>query len=110
MCTSRIGVFGEAQGIQTDEGGEWQNEVWPDFRSDPRIELQFQGVGAHTWILERRKGVARGVYDRSVADGHFSGEQIFAEAQCSLANLISGGWFLDWFWNQPGGSNPADLF
>ena len=44
--------------IQMDEGGEWKNELWTEPRPDRRIELLFQGVGAHPCILDRRNGPA----------------------------------------------------
>ena len=91
-----------------DEGGEWRHEVWTELRSERRIKLLLQGVGAHPWILERRNGLARGIYNRLEEDDRFPGGQILAEAQWCLNTLISGGGFLA---NQMVfGPNPADLF
>ena len=42
FCRSWIAVFGPFMGIQVDEGGEWQNELWPELRSERRIKLLFQ--------------------------------------------------------------------
>ena len=72
-----------------------------------RIQLLLQGVGAYTWILERRNGLARGTYTGLVKDGRFSGEQPLAEAQWSLNTLISGG--RRSAYRMVFGSNPADL-
>ena len=68
-----IGIFAPPKAIQMDEGGEWKNEAWADFCADRRIKLFFQCVGAHPWILERRNGLARGIYNRMMADDRFSG-------------------------------------
>ena len=89
---SRIGVVGQPESIQTDEGGEWANDVWADSRPERRIKFQFQGLEAHSWILERRNSFARGAYGRVVAADRLSGERILAEAQWRLNSLISGGW------------------
>ena len=79
-------------------GGEWENELWAELRSGRRIKLLFQGVGAHRWLLERRNGLARGIYNRLKEDNRFPGKQILAEVQVCLNTFISGGWI------QPGGS------
>ena len=64
----------------------------------PRGGLRSQGVGARPWVLGRRNGLARGIRNRSAADGRFSGEQILSEAQwCLGPQLVFG-------------SNSADLF
>ena len=42
----RLGVFGPPLSIQTGEGGEWKNELSTELRSERRIKLFFQGVGA----------------------------------------------------------------
>ena len=34
----------------------------------------FQEAGARRWILERRHGLARGIYNRPAVDGRFSGK------------------------------------
>ena len=83
-----IGIFGPPKAIQMDEGGEWKNEVWADFCADRRIKLFFQGVGVHPWILERRNGLARGIYKRMMADGRFSGRRVLTEVQWCLNTLI----------------------
>ena len=58
MRGTQVGVFRQPNGIQMDEGGEWENKVWADLRSDRRIKLQFRGVGARPLILERRNELA----------------------------------------------------
>ena len=64
-----------------DEGGEWKNEIWLDYCSDRRIKLIFQGVGAHPWLLERRNGLARGIFYRLMEDDRFSRGRILSEVQ-----------------------------
>ena len=41
-------------------------------------------MGAHPWILERRKRLARGIYNRMQADGQYAGRQLISEAQFRL--------------------------
>ena len=91
-----------------DDGGEWKNELWAEFRSERRIKLLFRGAGAHPWILERRNGLARGVYKRRKADDPCPSKQILADAQWCLRTLISGGAFSAY--QMVFGSNPVDLF
>ena len=55
LRSARIGVSGQPECIQTNEGGAWQNEVWADPCSERRVKFQIQGAGARSWILERRK-------------------------------------------------------
>ena len=56
-------------------GGEWENDLWVDLRADRYIKLQYQGVGAHPWILGRRNGPARGIYNRMNADRRYASRQ-----------------------------------
>ena len=70
-----LGIFRPPKGIQMDGGGEWKNEIWTDVCADRRIKLQFQGVGAHLWLLERRNGLARGIYCRFPSGQISSGVQ-----------------------------------
>ena len=72
-----------------------------------KVGAQFQGAGAYRWILERRNGLARGIYYRLVADDSFSGKQIFAEVARCLYALISGGRYSAY--QLVFGSNPVDL-
>ena len=58
--------------IQMDEAAKWKHELWMDLCSESRIKFQFQGTGARTWILERRNGLARGIFNRLAATGRFS--------------------------------------
>ena len=62
----------------------------------------------HTWILERRNRLARGIYNRLLEDARFSGEQTPAEAQWRQNTLISGGG--DSAYQMVFGSNPVDLY
>ena len=78
---ARIGIFGQPMCIQMDVGGEGGNGARADMCPRRGFKLQFQGAGAHPWILGRRNSVARGIYDWSVADDRVFGNQSFAEAQ-----------------------------
>ena len=71
-----VGIFGPPRAIQMDEGGEWKNDLWRDLCVERRIKLVSQGVGAHPWILERRNGLAPGIYNRLKEDRHYTGPQI----------------------------------
>ena len=75
------------------EGGEWKNEIRADFRAERRIKLQFQCVGAHPWLLRRRNGLARGIYNRPIEDGRFMNKTILAEAQWCLNTMLSASGF-----------------
>ena len=80
-----------------DEGGERKNELFSELRPERRIEFFFQGVGAHPWVLGRRNGSAREIYDRLKEDERFPGYQSLAEAQWFFGLSIG-------FWIQPSGS------
>ena len=56
-------------------------------------QIAFLGIGAHPWILERRNGLVRGIFNRLREDDRFSGERILAEVQRRLNTRISGGEF-----------------
>ena len=88
---SGIEVFGPPQCSLMDEGGEWENDAWAELRSDRRINSFLRRVGARPWILGRRNGHARGIYDRLMGDDRFSGKQILAEAQWRQNTPMSGG-------------------
>ena len=81
-----MGVFGAPKSLHLDEGGEWKNDLWRDLCVGRRIKLVFQGGGAHPWILERRNGLARGIYNRLKAGRR---PQMSAEAQWCLNTLVS---------------------
>ena len=70
--------------------------------------MQFQGLGAHPWILQRRNGLARGIYYRLVTDARFSGGQISAEVQWRLNTVICGSGYSAYL--MVFGSNPVGLF
>ena len=89
-------------------GGEWKNDLWRDLCVDRRITQIFQGVGAHPWILERRNGLARGIYNRLKADRYYTGPQILAEAQWRLNTLVSASGYSAY--QLVFGSNPMDLY
>ena len=73
---ARIGVLGQSKISQMDEGGEWKDEDEADRCPGRRNKLHFQGAGARPWLLQCRKGLARGSYNSAVADGCFPGKQI----------------------------------
>ena len=108
FCAGWLGTFGPPKSIQMDEGGEWKNEVWMDYCSDRRIKLIFQGVGAHPWLLERRNGLARGIYNRLIEDDRFSSGRILSEVQWCLNTMLSAGGFSAY--QMVFGSNPVDSF
>ena len=103
-----LGAFGPPKCIQTDEGGERQNEIWTDSCAARRVKLKFQGVGARPWLLGRRNGWVQGVYNRLIGDNRFSNTTILAEAQRRLDTMLSASGFSA---NQMVfGSNPVDFF
>ena len=61
--------------------GGWEPEVWTDSFRRRTIHLQFQGKGAHSWALEKRDGLTRGMYNELHGDGRFVGTAIADEAQ-----------------------------
>ena len=89
-------------------GGEWKNEIRTDFCSEGRIKLHFQGVGAHPWLLERRNGLARGIYNRLVEDGRFLSKTFLSEVQWCLNAMLSSGGFSAY--QMVFGSTPVDFF
>ena len=68
----------------------------------------FQGVGAHPWILERRNGLARGIYNRLHAEKFYSGAQILSEVQWCLNTMVSASGFSAY--QLVFGSSPMDLY
>ena len=78
------GAPGQPKRIQMDEGGEWENEVRTDLCPERATRRQFRGAGAHSRILERRYGLARGNLQRLVAGDRLSGKQIVSEVRWSL--------------------------
>ena len=96
-------AFGPPKCIQMVEGGEWENEIWTDSRAERRTKLQFQGVGAHPWLLGRRNGLARGIYNRLVEGDRFTDKTIFSEVQWCLNSMLSAKGFFrlpDGLWLQ----------
>ena len=90
-----------------DEGGEWKDETWAGHRSGRRIKPLFQGVGAHTWIVERRSGLSRRMYNRLASGDRFPSKQIPSEVQRCPGTLIPASGYSA---NQiVFGSNPVDL-
>ena len=69
--------------------------------------MQIQGVGAHTWVLARRNGLARGIFYLWVADDRFSEIQIVAGAQSCLNAFSPGGGYSAY--HLVFGTNPVDL-
>ena len=89
-------------------GGGWKDEIWADLRAERRLKLQFQGIGAHPWLLERRRCLARGIYNRLIENDRFPNRQILSEVQWCLDTAISTWQFLAY--QMAFGSNPAILF
>ena len=108
FCAGWQGTFGPPKCIQMDEGGERQNEIWTDFCAERRNKLQFQGVGAHPWLLERPNGQARGIYNGPIEDDRFLNKTILAEVQWCLNAMLSASGFSAY--QMVFGSNPVDLF
>ena len=73
-----------------------------------RIKLVFQGAGDHPWILDRRRGLVRGIRNRLKADRFFTGPQILAEAQWCLNSRVSASGCSAY--QLVLGSNPTDLY
>ena len=91
-----------------DEGGERGNALWVDLCADRYIKLQYQGVGAHPWVLVRRHGLARGIYYTTHANGRYAGRQLISEAQFCLNAVLSTIGFPAY--QMVFGSNPAGNF
>ena len=108
FCAKWLGTFGPPKRIQMDEGGEWKNEIRMDFCAERRLKLQFQEVGAHLWLLGRRNGLARGIYNRPIEDDRFSYTTILSEVQWCLNTMRSAGGFSAY--QIVFGSNPVDFF
>ena len=63
---------------------------------------------ARPWFLERRYGLARGIYYRLVADGRYAGKQFLSEVQFRLdAMQLSSGFSS---YQLVFGSNPVDNY
>ena len=103
-----VGVFGNPKSLHLDGGGGRKNDLWRDLCVERRIKLVFQGVGAHPWILERRNGLARGIYNRLQADRYNAGSQILTEVQWCLDTMVSPSGSSDY--QLVFGSNPMDLY
>ena len=107
LCGGWLGTLGPPKCPQMGEGGEWKNAIWTDLCAERRIKVQFRGVGAHPWLLERRNGPARGIYNRLVEDDRFSKKMILLEAQWCLNTMLSACRFSAH--QMVLGSNPVDL-
>ena len=70
--------------------------------------MQFQGVGAPSWVLEPRNGLARGIFRRLVADDRFPGKQFSIGVLRHHNALLSGGGRSAY--QMVFGSNAVDLF
>ena len=64
-----------------ESGGEWKHGVRKDFCSERNVRLQFQGKGVHPWTLERRKLLARGIFNRLHEGGRFVDRAILNEVR-----------------------------
>ena len=90
------------------EGGERENDLRVDLRTDRYIKLQYQGAGSRPWILERRNGLARGTYNRMKADGRYAGRQLLTEVKFWLNAMLATNVFSAY--QIVFGSNPAENF
>ena len=70
--------------------------------------MQFQGVGAQPWLLERRDGLARGIYKRLIEDDRFLNQTVLAGAQWCRDIMLSASGFSAY--QVAFDSNPADSF
>ena len=86
-----LGIFGPPKCIRICEGGESKHEIWTDLRAERRIKLQFQGAGAHPWLLERRNGFARMIYNRLIEDDRSPSRWIRVEVQSRVNSMICAG-------------------
>ena len=68
---------------------EWEDGVWPDRCTGCQIMLQFQGEGAHPWLLGRPNGLAQGISNRLVAGDRFSGKKIRCGVHFCMVALLS---------------------
>ena len=84
-----LGTYGPPKCIQMNGGGDWEDEIRTAFCAGRRVKLQFPGVGAHPLLLGRRKGLARGIYNRLSEDGRFMNKTILAGAQWCLNAMLS---------------------
>ena len=98
FAAPRISVFGKRRCFRMDSGGEWMREVGAGLRSERNSRLQFQGKDAHPWMLGRRNGLARGIYNKLHEDGHFAGRVIFNDAHYCLNAMLNQ----MAFWIKPG--------
>ena len=84
------------------------NEIRADFYAKRRIKLHFQGAGAGPWLVGRRHGLTRGIYNCPAAGDRFLIKQILTETQYRLSTRQSSGGCSAY---QVGfGSNPADPY
>ena len=104
---SRISDSGRPSTIRMYAGGEWGNGIPLDSSTGRNIRLQFQGKGANPWLLGRRNGFARGIYNRRAADGHFSTCATLNEVQLPSTPILGHGGFSAS--QMAYGSSPADL-
>ena len=93
--------------LQMDSGGGWEHEAWADLSPERNIRLQPQGRESRPWMLERRRGLARDIYNRIKEDGRFVDTAMSNEIRyCMNAMLNHGGCSA---YQLVVGSNPVDL-
>ena len=90
------------------DGGKWEHEIWTDLCAERRINLQFQGVGAHPWLPGRRSGRAREINNPLIEADRSSRKQILPEAQWRLNAMPQRGGFSAY--RMVFGSKPGDFF
>ena len=100
--SSRSGIFAGPKCIRMDGGGlmnsngfemhsnangwlrsafEWETAIRADFCAGRRVEVQFQGASARTWLHGEMGGLARGAYEGLAAGDRFPNKQILMEAR-----------------------------
>ena len=80
-AASRATLSGKVRRLQVDNGGERDTELRTDVCPEMEMRLQFQGEGAHPWLLGRCNGLARGIYSRPDEDCRVADSAILGEVQ-----------------------------
>ena len=87
LSSGWLGFCGPPKSIQFDEGGEQKHGIRADLCAERQVKLQFQGAGVHSWLLERRNGLARGIHNRLIEDDRLASGRILSEVQRRRALL-----------------------
>ena len=108
FISSWVGVFGPPKCLHLDEGVNGKMISGETCVWNVALNWFSRGEGAHPWILERRNGLARGIYNRLKEDRHYTGPRILAEVQWCLNTLVSASGYSAY--QLVFGSNPMDLY